>query len=332
MDLSLAALIVLLLILAYLADLRARYIDVFYTYGASDNPGCPSPWKIALAIERPWAQKLFMARPIEAPIATFALYLVRAKGADLTSLCYGFAPPQSDHGAALDAWTLRPQMGGNSPPTNAQLCAAWNTNNPMAGAPYFILWDSPIVNMYRGFKATTDSTTTIVKFPLEILYGAGFLSLASLVTTESSTSMDDLWTLCFSEQVPIEAKKPPQPADPCATAGAHAASGAMGGAGIGLMIAAAALPPPANIFALLVGAIIGGSVGALGTVLSSGQACCISKTCPTAAPPERQVRAGEPCGTTRERMYATPSHRNTSGTADTHRLAAWVQAAARRNK
>ncbi len=323
MDLVLAALIVLLLILAYLADLRARYIDVFYTYGAGDNPGCPSPWKIALAIERPWAQKLFMSRPIATPIATFALYLVRAKDASLTSLCYGFAPPKTDHGAALDFWTLRPQMGGASPPTPAQLCAAWNApwngiNNPMAGAPYYILWDSPIVNLYRGYKATSDSTTTIVKFPLEILYGAGYLSLASLVTTESSTSMDDLWTLCFSEQVPIYAKKP-APVDQCTTAGAHAASGAMGGAGIGLMIAAA-LPPPVSLVALLIGAIIGGAVGAAGTVLSNGQACCIAKTCPAVAPRKTRVRAGDPCAASRERMQAAPS---------THYLAAWVLAAAR---
>jgi hypothetical protein len=347
MNLVLAALIVLLLVLAYLANLRAQYVDVFNTYAGGNIPaGCPDPWKISLAIEHPWAQKLFMSRPIATPIATFALYLIRAKEADVTSLCYGFTGGTGgDNGAVLDALTLRPCMLpgqspgncpvndvcsnlGSCPPTNAQLCAAWSVDTNTMFTKYQVLWDSPIVNLYRGIQLMEGAPTTIVKFPLEILYGAGFLALASLVTTESSTSMDDLWTLCFSEQVPTAAKNPPH-VDPCETVGSHAVSGSLGGAGLGLMLAPmlasetvavetaagpaliAAGPPGWVVFACLA---IGTLVGALGSIFASGQTCCLkggNNPCgSTQREPRRRMRAADACSNAarREPMRYSSEH------------------------
>jgi hypothetical protein len=262
--LILAVLVVLLLILAYLANLRATYIDIFRTYGVYRSPTCPNPWKIALAIERPWVQRAFMARPITTPVALFATYLVRAKDAQLADLCVGFYQPNPscDVTCTLDALTASQ--------------AVWESNSPLA-IRFAVPYDAPIVNLYLGAPTEQGAARIKETLPLAVLFGAGFLALAELMTTSAATSLEDLWRLCFAEQIPQPAKGPAKPTSQCESAGSHGLSGAFGGAGLGVMIGAALAPETAGLSALF-GALIGGLGGGVAGVAANNGPCCLVGT------------------------------------------------------
>ena len=260
--LVLAVLVALLLILAYLAEQRARYIDIFRTYGIYQSDTCPGPWKIMLAVERPWVQQATMARPITTPVAKFALYLMRGKGAQIGDLCLGFLRPGEDSAGVLDALTASPQ--------------AWKSGTNPLSARFAVPYDSPIVNLYRGAPLTPGGPAVKETLPLSVLYGAGFLSLAELETSSGSTSLEDLWRLCFSEQIPAPAKAPPAPASQCESAGSHGLSGAFGGAGIGAMIGEALFP---EFGGALFGALIGGLFGGAAGVAANNGPCCLVGSC-----------------------------------------------------